>query len=160
MQKHLKQKALSYGVPLDLRFCWDLHILTIQRRKALLSVNCNSRYAVLLYGLKGGEWKRLPELVQEEVKAAFLREGISEFEIARYFSLSGPAEITRTHGRKPVAGLNRAVDALYAVSPPLDESSLSQPLANLVMNDDICHAAGYTEYGTPREFLLADFKNL
>lgn len=160
LQKHLKIKGLPYGEPVDLFFCWDLHIQTILRRKAIVATNCNNRYSVLLFGVKGPDWKRLPELVREEMAEAFYREGLSEFEIARYFTLAGPEEITRTHGRKPVHGLNRAIEMLRWRSPPIDEDHRAQPLANSVMNEELCHVPGYSDYGTPREFLLEDFKRL
>lgn len=160
LQKHLKMKAPPCSDSPDFRFCWEVHVLTIFRRKAIIAVNANSRYAVMLYGVKGANRKNLPEVLQREIKAAFVQEGISEFEIARYFQLAGPLEITKTHGPKAVATLNRAVDALCLVSPPLDESSLYQPLASSVMNDDYCHAPGYKDFCTPREFLLRDFQTL
>lgn len=160
LQKHLKIKTLPYGRPVDLCFCWEIHILTIQRHRAVLAANASSRYAVLLYNVKGADWQRLPELVTEGIRIAFSLEGLSEFDIDRYFTLAGPVEITRTHGRKPVSGLNRAVEYLRLVCPPLDMGTQYQPLASRGMNEELCHAAGYTDYGTPREFLWADIERL
>lgn len=161
LQRRLKIPELPYSTSIDLRFCWDLHILTVDRHKMVLVTNCNNRYSVLLY-MKGRNWKQLSELALKEINAAFAQEGLTEFDIARYFSLAGPVELTRTHGRKPVAGLNQAADKLFfsLEHVPLNECNLSQPQLNMEMNTEICHATGYADYGTPRGFLLTDFQSL
>ncbi len=84
-------------------FCWDVHTLTVQRRKAVLAMNCASRYSLLLYGMNGADWVRLPELVRDEIRAVILREGLSEFEATRYFVLGGPLSISAAHGLKSTA---------------------------------------------------------
>ena len=160
LQKRLKIKTLSYGDPTDLCFCWEVHILTLMRHQAILAVNASSRYAVLLYSVKGSDWRNLPELVTEGMRTAFSLEGFPESEINRYFTLAGPVEITKTHGRKAVSGLNRAAEYLRWACPPLDMERQYQPLASRGMNEELCHAAGYADYGTPREFLWKDFETL
>jgi hypothetical protein len=75
-------------------FCWDAHALTVQGRKTVLAMNRASRYSLLFYGMKGADWTHLPELVQGEIRAAILREGLSEFEAIRYFALAGPLNIS------------------------------------------------------------------
>ena len=32
-------------------FCWDVHMLTVQSRKAVLAMNRASRYSLLFYGM-------------------------------------------------------------------------------------------------------------
>lgn len=48
-------------------FCWDIHLLTVQGRKAVLAMNRASRYSILLYGMNGADWKRLPDMIQSEI---------------------------------------------------------------------------------------------
>ena len=87
LQRHLKMRLPSSAKATAPFFCWDAHLLTVQKRKAALAINHSSRYCILLYGLNAVDWKRLPELMQGEIRAAILREGLSEFEVARYFAL-------------------------------------------------------------------------
>lgn len=44
LQKHLKLKSLPYGEPIDLFFCWELHIIRFQGKNALAAVNANNRF--------------------------------------------------------------------------------------------------------------------
>ena len=93
LQRHLKIKLPPPQTASAPFFCWDVHLLTIQKRRTALAMNRASRYCILLYGMDTADWKHLPELVQGEIRAVILREGLSEFEAARYFALSGPLNI-------------------------------------------------------------------
>lgn len=141
-------------------FCWDLHILTVQRRKSALAMNRSSRYSILLYGMKETDWKVLPELIKHEIKAAILREGLSEFEAARYFALGGPLRISPLHGQKPAASLNWAMGSLLHHASLLDSRRLSQPRISHVMNGEAYCVAEYSKEGTPREFFFEGFRCL
>ena len=141
-------------------FCWDLHILTVQGRKTALAMNRNSRYSILLYGMKETDWKVLPELIEQEIKAVILREGLSEFEAARYFALGGPLRILLSHGQTSTASLNWAMGALRQRASLLDSRRLSQPRISQVMNDEVYYSAKFSKEGTPREFFLEGFRCL
>jgi hypothetical protein len=36
-------------------FCWSAHIITVNRRKAVVAVNDSNRFGFVLYGLKAKE---------------------------------------------------------------------------------------------------------
>lgn len=141
-------------------FCWDVHMLTVQGGKAVLAMNRASRYSILLYGMNGADWKRLPDIIQGEIRAAILREGLSEFEAVRYFTLSGPLRISRPHGPESVSGLNWVMRLLLQQFSLLDDSRLSQLQIAHIMNDEIYHAAELSMRGSPREFFLMGFRRL
>lgn len=141
-------------------FCWDLHIQTVQGRKTALAMNRSSRYSILLYGMKETDWKVLPELIEQEIKAVILREGLSEFEAARYFALGGPLRISPSHGKMSTASLNWAMGTLLHRASLLDSRRLSQPRISQVMNDEVYYAAEFSKDGTPREFFLEGFRCL
>ncbi len=108
LQRHLKIKLPPPQTASAPFFCWDVHLLTIQKRRTALAMNRASRYCILLYGMDTADWKRLPELVQGEIRAVILREGLSEFEATRYFALSGPLNISQSLGAESTAALNWA----------------------------------------------------
>ncbi len=158
------QKYLNMEKPLSLKtetasfFCWDLHLLTVQNRKAVLAMNCDSRYSILLYDMKETDWPCLPDLIESEIKVAILREGLSKFEITRYFALGGPQRISPPHGPNRAARLNCAMAALIQQFSLLDESRLSQPRVCHVLNGGTYDVEGFS--GKPREFFLAGFRSL
>ncbi len=137
-------------------FCWDVHMLTVQSRKAVLAMNRASRYSLLFYGMNRADWTHLPDLVRDEIRAVILREGLSEFEAARYFALGGPVNISTSHGS--MAALNWAMGALLQHSTLLDIGRLSQPQAAHMINSESYHAA--ERRGSPREFFLLGFRHL
>jgi len=158
LQRYLKIEPPLQGAEETAFFCWDIHILTVQSRKTALAMNCNSRYSILLYGMSAADWGHLPELLQNEIRAAIWREGLSEFETVRYFALGGPLKISPLHGPKSVASLNWAMRVLLQHISLLDNSRLSQPQATHLINDEVYYAAEFSKYGTPREFFLSGFR--
>ena len=144
--------------PIGPFFCWAVHTLTVQGRKAVLAMNCNTRYSILLYGMRAADWAHLPGLVQNEIKAAILREGLSEYEAVRYFTLSGPLKISAVRESDLVTGLNWTMQTLLRHAPLLDESRFSQPQVTCLMNGEVYCAAESSKSGTPREFFLAGFR--
>jgi hypothetical protein len=71
-----------------------------------------------------------------------------------YLAAAGEPKLTKTHGRKPVAGLNYAINMFYWLNDPYDERQLFQPHISHILNKDLCHAAGFEgrDYGHPWEF--------
>lgn len=158
LQRHLNLKLPSHETASAAFFCWDIHLLTIRSRKTALAMNRGSRYSILLYGMTAEDWACLPELVLGEIKAAILREGLSEFETTRYFALAGPLIISISHDRPSIAALNWAMRALLRHSPLLDDQRLSQPQVVHIINDEVYHALPMR--GSPRDFFLLGFQRL
>ena len=160
LQRHLKIKLPPPQTASAPFFCWDVHLLTIQKRRTALAMNRASRYCILLYGMDTADWKRLPELVQGEIRAVILREGLSEFEATRYFALSGPLSISQSLGAESTAALNWAMRTLLQHASLLDERRLSQPQAAHIMNHETYHAKTLSKRGSPKEFFLMSFRCL
>lgn len=160
LQKRLKMETLPPGPTVAPFFCWAVHILTIQGHKAVLAMNCSTRYCILLYGVRAADWVHLPGLVQNEIKAAILREGLSEYEAVRYFTLSGSLKLSTANGTNLIAGLNWAMQTLLQQSSLLDKGRFSQPQVTHILNDEVYYASEFSKSGTPREFFLAGFRCL
>lgn len=156
LQKYLNLPKQSYGEPEDLFFCWEIHRILYQGRDMMIAVNANNRFGVALAGITVSDWKRLPELVEEAVEKGMCDEGYSSEQIDAYFNIAGPAMLTKTHGRKPVAGLNRAIDYLYHIPGTVTEQQRLQVLHCRQMNRDICSPSGFDVYGEPQEFFRKD----
>ena len=160
LQKHLKMETPPPEPTAAPFFCWDAHALTVQGRKTVLAMNRASRYSLLLYGMNGADWTRLPELIRDEIRAVILREGLSEFEATRYFALSGPLNISQSLGAESTAALNWAMRTLLQHASLLDDRRLSQPQAAHIMNNETYHAKTLSKHGCPKEFFLMSFRCL
>ena len=68
-----------------------------------------------------------------------------------YLRQAGRAEITRTHGRREVAFLNRAWEDVLALDLCLDTSSQTQPLLDHAVNTRPSRCVGFAGFGTGLE---------
>lgn len=158
LQKHLKIKTLSYGEPDDLFYCWELHIIRLQGKNTLAAVNASNRFAIVLWGMKAPQWKALEGVMRNGIRQGFLSEGYSQQQVSKYFEQAGEIRLTKTHGRSPVATLNKMIEYLQFLPIVMNSEKLHQVPHCHEVNRDLCHAAGFADYGLPVEFLEADMK--
>jgi len=50
-------------------FCWSAHLVTVNRRKAVVVVNDSNRFGFVLYGLKAKDFKRMDELILQGIRS-------------------------------------------------------------------------------------------
>lgn len=160
LQRRLGIRGLPPPGAQDPAFCWDLHRVPLAGREGLLGVNASSRLAFFCWGLGPQQWGDLPAFALGQVRRLLPAVGISPAAAERYLALAGPPVCTRTHGRRPVAFLNRAVDALFATGAQPDPAALPQPLLEEALNSGCCRAAGFPGQGRPRDFFRADLDRL
>ena len=153
LQRKLKIKSVPYGAPLDRRFCWDLHCITLRGQDSLLLVHCASRYTIVACGVSGLEWARLPDFALEQIRAGLLDAGIPQQTVADYLRAAGVPELTRTHGRREVAFLNRAWDDILSLDYTVDTAAQRQPLLEQAVNSIPCRCAGFEGLETAKQFL-------
>ena len=69
----------------------------------------------------------------------------------RYLQKAGDIDLTRTHGRREVAFLNRAWEDVLALDLCLDTSRQAQPLLDQAVNTRPSRCAGAEGLGLPLE---------
>ena len=143
LQRFLKRKPPAYGTEPDRRYCWDLHVIDLRGRKSLLAVHCHSRYTFVLFDLPETAWAELPETFLAGLRRSFLAAGVPEAEAASYLHRAGACVLTRTHGRREVAYLNRAWEDVLALDYCLDETSWEQPLLDRAVNEKPSRCVGF-----------------
>ena len=156
LQRFLKRKKPDYGGMTDLLFCWDLHNITYQGQEVLLVINGSNRFTCVMANLSASDWENIEETAQQGIVQGLLAAGYCDEIVQRYFSAAGTPWITKTHGRKPVAALNRAVERLYWMAEPISEEIQFQKNHSDWVNEEICKVAGFSQRGKPKAFLRAD----
>lgn len=149
LMKHLNINKLPYGEELHRRFCWELHCIRLHNHSCLLAVHCETRYMVVLYRMTRAQWNRLPEVFLEGLITSLTNAGIENNLVQHYLQEAGKIELTKTHGRREVAFLNRAWDDVAALDYCIDREQQSQPLIEQSINHMICNCVGYEGYGEP-----------
>lgn len=134
LQRHLRRPPPPCGTEMDRRLCWDLHVIALRGRKSLLAVHCHSRYAFVLFDLPPSAWADLSGTFWEGLASSLSAAGLSDRAAAAYLRRGRACALTRTHGRREVAFLNRAWDDVLALDYCLDEASLAQPLLDRAVN--------------------------
>ena len=158
LQRKLKIRSVPYGLPLERLFCWDLHCIPLRGQDSLLLVQCASRYTVVACGASGLEWARLSDFALEQIRAGLLNAGLPEQTVTNYLREAGKPELTRTHGRREVAFLNRAWDDVLALDFTVDTATQRQPLLEQAVNGIPCRCAGFEGRETAKQFLYRAFK--
>ncbi|MBE1553195.1 plasmid pRiA4b ORF-3 family protein [Sporosarcina limicola] len=108
-------------------FSWHANLIMVNRRKAVVLMNDQNRYAVVLYGLKAADFKRFNEIALQGIRTTFQEEGISDKAIDRYLLHTNEISITKTKNRTLVARMNKACDEAYFFNEVWDNDSIFQP---------------------------------
>ena len=155
LQRFLRVKTPAYGAEPDRRFCWDLHVIHLRGCKCLLAVHCHSRYTFVRYDVTPLQWADIPGLFREGVRESLDAAGFAPEQVEAYLRQAGESEITRTHGRREVAFLNRAWEDVLALDLCLDTSSQAQPLLDHAVNTRPGRCVGFDGLGTGLERMAA-----
>ena len=155
LQRFLKMKPPAYGTEPDRRLCWDLHVIDLRGRRCLLAVHCHSRYTFVRFDVTPFQWADLPGLFREGLFDSLTAAGFPQAQAEAYLRRAGDTEITRTHGRREVAFLNRAWEDVLALDLCLDVTSQAQPLLDHAVNTRPSRCAGFEGMGTGLERLAA-----
>ena len=155
LQRFLKRKPPAYGAQPDRRFCWDLHVIDLRGRRCLLAVHCHSRYTFVRCDVTPFQWADLPGLFREGLFDSLTAAGFPQAQAEAYLRRAGDTEITRTHGRREVAFLNRAWEDVLALDLCLDVTSQAQPLLDHAVNTRPSRCVGFEGLGTGLERLAA-----
>ena len=156
--QRLLKVSVPHGEPTDRGLCWDAHCITLHGRSSLLLVHCASRYTCVRYDLSPMDWNRLSELVLEEIEQGLLDAGLPEERVTAYLQKAGEIQLTRTHGRREVAFLNRAWEDVLSADLLVDQSSHRQPILNYTVNDRLCRCAGEDGMDTAHAHLMRYFQ--
>lgn len=155
LQRFLKVKTPACGTEADRRFCWDLHVIDLRGCRCLLAVHCHSRYAFVRYDVPPLRWRDVPGLFREGLIDSLTAAGFVPEQAEEYLRQAGDAAITRTHGRREVAFLNRAWEDVLSLDLCLDAERQSQPLLDHAVNTRPSRCAGLDGRGTGLERMAA-----
>ena len=140
--QRLLKVSVPYGDPIDRGFCWDAHCITLHGRSCLLLVHCESRYTCVRFDLSAMDWNRLDEIVLGEIEFGLEEAGLPKNEVVQYMEELGTVHMTRTHGRREVAFLNRAWEDVLSADLLVDQAEFRQPMLNHAVNSRPCRCAG------------------
>ena len=156
--QRLLKVSVPHGDAIHRGLCWDAHCITLHGRSSLLLVHCESRYTLVRYDLSPPDWSHLKELVWNEIRLGLLDTGLPKDQVDTYLQNANTLQLTRTHGRREVAFLNRAWEDILSYDLLVDQSSFRQPILNHAVNNRQCRCAGADGIDTAYAHLLRYFQ--
>ncbi|ERI93415.1 hypothetical protein HMPREF1982_01839 [Clostridiales bacterium oral taxon 876 str. F0540] len=157
LQQELGIKAEAGFEENDL-FCWSTHIITINRKKAVVAVNDSNRFGFVLFGLKAKEFKNLKEHLLQGIKKCLADEKIKEEVIEEYIKAASDIAFARTRGPKYVSRLNKAVEMVKAFSDRIEPEKVYQAEVARLINDDFIKTDKQADYEHPHDLLISDME--
>ena len=151
--------SVPYGAPTDRGYCWDAHCITLHGKSSLLLVHCESRYTCVRFDMTPFDWSRLTDIVTEEIQFGLMDAGLPKEMTDQYLTEADTIQMTRTHGRREVAFLNRAWEDVLSSDLLIDPDSQRQPLLNHAVNQRPCRCAGRNTLSSSQVHLTEYFKS-
>ena len=158
LQRFLKMKPPLYGTEPDRRFCWDVHNIRLRDGECMLAVHCHSRYAFVLWDVSPFQWGDITGLFREGLADSLHGAGFAPEAVDRYLQKAGDIDLTRTHGRREVAFLNRAWEDVLASDLCLDTDRQDQPLLDHAVNTRPSRCVSFEGLGMGLERITAVLK--
>lgn len=105
---------------------WHANIVTINRKKAIILMNNETRYPVVIYRPTKKDFSKIKELIREAITVALQMEGVRKEVIAAYMEKAGEISFSKTASRVMVARMNNAVREIEFTQEFLDEETRIQ----------------------------------
>lgn len=85
-QLNIKPESIFEEDPL---YSWHANLITINRRKAVVLVNDQNRYVIVLFGLKAKDFKTLDENILQGIRKTLQEECIEDEVIEKFLQKLG-----------------------------------------------------------------------
>jgi len=116
-------------------FSWHANIILVNRRKVLVLVNDESRYNVVLYGLKANDFKNIETVIYDGIRKSLLSDGVNPKVIEEYFNSTYGIDFSKTQNKTMVARLNKACDDVFWFSERIENKQIVQIGLSYLLND-------------------------
>lgn len=111
---------------------WHANFVSIDRRKAIILMNNETRYPVVIYRPSMKDFSKIKELIREAIIEALRIEGVRKEVIEAYLAKAGEISFSKTASRSMVAKMNNAVREIEFMREYLDEETRIQRYISLV----------------------------
>ncbi len=111
---------------------WHANFVSIDRRKAIVLMNNETRYPIVIYRPNKKDFSEIRELILEAITEALRMEGVRKEVIEAYLAKAGEISFSKTSSRSMVAKMNNTVREVEFMGDYLDEEAKIQRYISLV----------------------------
>lgn len=123
---------------------WHANIFLFDRRKGVILMNNQTRYCIVLYGLKAEHFKKLGSIVLAAIEETFIAEGFPDEKVQRYIENCGDVVYTKTHDRSILGQINEFHIAIsWEIEYHLPSNSVNLIELNKWASRLLCGTLGY-----------------
>lgn len=116
----------------DSLMAWHANIVNIGRRKAIILMNNETRYSVVIYRPSPKDFSRMKELISEAIIVALRMEGVRKDVIESCMAKAGEISFSKTANRSMVAKMNSAVHETEFMFEYLDKKTQLQRYISII----------------------------
>lgn len=111
---------------------WHANFVTIDRKKAIVLMNNETRYSIVIYRPSKKDFSKINELIRDAIITALQMEGVRKEVIEAYLEKAGEITFSKTASRSMVAKMNNAVCEIEFMQEYLDEKIRIQRYISIV----------------------------
>jgi hypothetical protein len=111
---------------------WHANFVSIDRRKAIILMNNETRYSVVIFRPSNKEFSKIKELIYEAIAEALRMEGVGKKVIEAYIAQAGEIYFSKTSSKSMVAKMNNAVREVEFMWEYLDDKTRIQRYISIV----------------------------
>jgi hypothetical protein len=111
---------------------WHANFVSIGRRKAIILMNNETRYSVVIFRPSNKDFSKIKELIYEAISEALRMEGVRKEVIEAYMAQAGEISFSKTSSKSMVAKMNNAVREIEFMREYLDEKTRIQRYISIV----------------------------
>ncbi|PWA07900.1 hypothetical protein DCC39_15985 [Pueribacillus theae] len=132
---------------------WHANFVSLDKGKAIILMNNETRYPIVIYKPKKKDLFKIKELICEAISVALRMEGVRKEVIETYMAKAGEISFSQTSGRSMVAKMNNAVREIGFMQEFLDEETTIQRYISIAAGR-LIQGSGTNEYFYPYEKML------
>jgi hypothetical protein len=111
---------------------WHANFVSIDRKKAIVLINNETRYSIVIYRPSKKDSSKINELIREAIITALRMEGVRKEVIEAYIEKAGDITFSKTASRSMVAKMNNAVREIEFMQEYLDEKTRIQRYISII----------------------------
>jgi hypothetical protein len=115
-------------------------------------INPESRYTIVLFGLKAADFKRFDKIVMQAISDFLVYDGIDKKLVERYITDGGNAVLSKNADRKATARLNKSCEDLLFFAENASSEALLQKQLSKRLNRHIFYKRGNDYFHADESF--------
>lgn len=116
----------------DSMMAWHAHFVSMNKRKAIILMNNETRYPVVIYRPTTKDFSNIKDTIHEAIQVALQMEGIKQEVIDAYFDKAGEIAFSKTANRSMISKLNNTVRDVEFNQEYLNEKTKIQRYISIV----------------------------